>query len=229
MATKNPVSNKSVKKAPKSSRKKLILAAIILLCILSLGALGLRKDTYTATKGPSTHSTPKAIATTQDVTTTQSSSSNTPAASTSAKASSSKPATSAASTPSATASGSSTPSNPSPTPAATPTPDPFSIEPPYGQVSPSYACGAGSHQFTFTGSVTANGAGTISYRWAFSDGATTPGQFTFTGAGTQQFQTTWTLGQQDYTGWARLEVTSPFETASKASDASFTLESTCAP
>lgn len=64
--------------------------------------------------------------------------------------------------------------------------------------------------FTFNGTITTNGAGSVSYRWVRSDGTLRPVQtLPFAFAGTQNVAPdTWTLNA-NFVGWARIEVLSP--------------------
>jgi hypothetical protein len=123
------------------------------------------------------------------------------------------------------------------TPASNPAGVPFAIDgPPYGQVDPDTAdigCNQ-SHQFVFTASISATAAGTATYHWEFSDGGTTaPQSLVFTGAGTRHVNTSWNLssdgtpGMYQVTGWAKAVITAPTETATKASDAGFTMYVSC--
>jgi hypothetical protein len=79
----------------------------------------------------------------------------------------------------------------------------------------------------FTGSITANGAGTVTYTFMRSDGATSPVQtLIFTEAGTQAVSTTWTLGGvglTSYEGWQSLKILSPNELTSQQEAGSFTM------
>lgn len=75
-------------------------------------------------------------------------------------------------------------------------------------VSPSYDT-CGTNTFSFVGSITANGAGTVRYTWERSDGAWSPEETaTFTGAGVKTVSNTWSL-TSSYSGWERLHVLSP--------------------
>lgn len=206
--------------------KKVLLALLILLLLLILGAIKLTQPKYSDPKGPSEHNSAEGTVVLEDGTVVSTDSAAATATEAKKAEDKKKAATAAAGGSSSSASSGTGSSGSSPSaPAAVV----FDIEPPYGEVGPTYACGPGSHAFNFTVSITANTAGSITYRWVFSDGASIPGSYTFTGAGTHQFNTSWTLGQQNYDGWAKLEVLAPVETSSKASDASFTLADTCAP
>ena len=82
-------------------------------------------------------------------------------------------------------------------------------------VSPSTYSGACPGTFNFSGNITTNGAGTVTYRWERSDGATAPTQtLTFNAAGTQPAAaTSWQLGA---TGafWERVHVLTPNDISS---------------
>ena len=173
---------------------------------------------------------------------------NSPGASDSDTTSSSNPATSTSpsgsrkTTPSTSNSTSgSAPSSsnspPSSTQPSSPASTPFSIESgPSSSVDNDYVeigCSA-SARFTFTVFITATAAGTATYHWVRSDGATGANkQLVFSGAGTQQVTNTWDLfsdntpGSYGVNGWQKVNVTSPNATSSKPSDASFTLGVNC--
>lgn len=96
------------------------------------------------------------------------------------------------------------------TPSATPTfPAPFAVIGGNAFVSPSssFTCPT---EFVFNGTLTTNGAGTVQYRWVRSDGTIRPVQSLFFGfASTQSVVTeTWFLNN-NFAGWARIEVLSP--------------------
>ena len=72
------------------------------------------------------------------------------------------------------------------------------------------------HVFTFTGDITTNGSGTVTYYWQFSNGATTDeNSLDFSSAGTIDVSTTWALGTNrivdpnPFDGWARIYIDSP--------------------
>lgn len=104
------------------------------------------------------------------------------------------------------------------TPTASPTPGVTNIE---TSVDPttSNAC---SQKFVFSAKIYANAAMTVNYKWLRSDGATAPSQsITFTGAGSQTVTDEWTLSRasgQSYSGWKRIEVTSPGSTLSNKAE-----------
>lgn len=78
--------------------------------------------------------------------------------------------------------------------------------------------------FTFSGMITANGAGTATYRWERSDGTSTPTQaVTFGDAGTLTVTNPWNVGVAG-SGWAELHVLSPNNLVS--AQASFSLTCT---
>lgn len=223
---KKPVLSKKVlpNKLKDLKEKRILLLLLVLLFVMILGAIKLTQTTYSKPEGPSVHKNSEGEIVADD----SSSASADPASATAVAAKKEedkkKAAASTASGTSAASSGNAASSGSPSTPA--PAVEEFSIGPPYGQVDESYICGEG-HQFNFTADITSNGPGSITYRWLFSDGATIPGSLTFTSASTRRLTTSWTLGQQNYSGWASLEVLTPFETASKPDDANFTMEATC--
>ena len=77
----------------------------------------------------------------------------------------------------------------------------------------------------FSGSVTANGAGEVTYTFMRSDGATSPVQtLNFTEAGTRAVSTSWTLGGaglMSYEGWQTLRILSPNELTTPQTDGKF--------
>ncbi len=82
--------------------------------------------------------------------------------------------------------------------------------------------------FTFSGNITANGAGTATYRWERSDsvyGSTQP--ITFTGPETKVVTSTWSIGAPGfvYNEWEKVHVLSPNDLTSNL--ATFSL--TCSP
>jgi hypothetical protein len=82
--------------------------------------------------------------------------------------------------------------------------------------------------FTFNGTITTSGAGSVTYRWIRSDGATGPtSTLDFKEASTQSVPAeTWTLGGPGTTGtfWEEIQVLSPVPATSN--EASFTLDCT---
>lgn len=92
---------------------------------------------------------------------------------------------------------------------------PFQVTAAAVSVSPTSYTGTCPETFIFTATITANGAGVVTYTWLRSDGALSPAQtITFTGAGTQTVTTTWTLSPASFSGWEQLEITSPNGTLS---------------
>lgn len=86
--------------------------------------------------------------------------------------------------------------------------------------------GACPHKFTFTGKITVNQAGTVTYKWLRSDGASSSEvDLTFASAGTKDVTKNWTFGgagntYTDY--WQQVEIVSP--NSKKSAKALFTLE-----
>jgi hypothetical protein len=77
----------------------------------------------------------------------------------------------------------------------------------------------------FWGTITANGPGTVTYRWERSDNTSTvPETITFTAAGAQMVANTWTLDATG-TGWQRLHILTPNDVVSD--EINFSL--TCVP
>jgi len=75
------------------------------------------------------------------------------------------------------------------------------------------------------GQITSDGAGTVHYVWVRSDGGTSADNtVTFTGAGTQEVVTSWTLGErgQVASAWQSLRVTVPNTIESAHADFSIT-------
>lgn len=88
-------------------------------------------------------------------------------------------------------------------------------------VSPTNITTSCPKTFTCTAIITANGAGTVTYRWENSEGGYSPTQtMTFTGAGSQTAYNAWT---RDTSGnyWVRVRVLTPNELVSN--QAGFTL------
>ncbi len=103
-----------------------------------------------------------------------------------------------------------TPTNP-PTPTNTPTatPIPFAVTSISVSVTPPTYTGACPGNFTFTGSITANGAGVVTYQWERKDSPPlASATLTFSGAGTQTVTNQW-LSAPAGDGWTRLHVTAP--------------------
>lgn len=223
---KKPVLSKKVlpNKLKDLKEKRILLLLLVLLFLMILGAIKLTQTTYSKPEGPSVHKNAQGETIADDNTSSSANPASAAAVAAKKEEDKKKAATVAGGGTAAAPSGSSASSGSSAV--AGPEAEPFSIGPPYGQIDESYICGEG-HQFNFTADITSNGPGTITYRWLFSDGATIPGSLTFTSASTRQLTTTWDLGQQNYSGWASLEVLTPLETASKPDDANFTMEVTC--
>lgn len=80
-------------------------------------------------------------------------------------------------------------------------------------VSNSNYSGRCPHRFIFKGKITANGAGTVKYKWIRSDGAQAPEKtLIFRKAGERTVSSYWQLGAsgRNYRGlWKAIEVTSP--------------------
>lgn len=100
-----------------------------------------------------------------------------------------------------------------PTPTFTATPSPGIVTSAILNVSPVTYSGACPATFNFTGTITMNGPGTVTYRWERSDGTTKPSQtLTFTTAGTQTITDVWTgITTTLRSGWQRIHVGSPNE------------------
>lgn len=110
------------------------------------------------------------------------------------------------------------------TPTFTPTLPPFAVTNATANVSPTSSTTC-PETFTFNGTLTANGAGNVTYQWIRSDGASSPpAALTFLTAGTQNvLPETWTLGTPgfNFTGWEKILVLSPNSVTSP--EANFTL------
>src|SRR4051812_13105578 len=81
----------------------------------------------------------------------------------------------------------------------------------------------------FTGYITTDGPGPVTYTFTRSDGATGPVQtLDFKAAGTQSVSTTWTLGDAttlpSYEGWQAVKVLSPNEVESSRETGGFVLK-----
>lgn len=101
---------------------------------------------------------------------------------------------------------------PTPTPSPSPTPVTFSVTAVSASVSPTNYSGACPKKFDFIGNISVNAAGTVTYKWIRSDGATAPTQsLTFGGAGSQAVTTSWTLGGagKTYTHWEKVQILTP--------------------
>ncbi len=104
-----------------------------------------------------------------------------------------------------------------------PTPlPPFEVTAVQVSVTPSSYSGVCPKQFSFSAQITANGAGTVTYRWERSDNATPSEEsVSFGGSGTKTVNTSWTLSS-DGTYWERLHILSPNDMVSN--QATFTLD-----
>jgi hypothetical protein len=101
-----------------------------------------------------------------------------------------------------------------PTPSLPPTTEPFHVAGVSVSVDQPIINGSCPAVFTFTATVSANDAGTVSYRWVKSDGtgSSTPQTITFDGAGEQTVSTTWNLGSTGFSltdGWEKIQILSP--------------------
>lgn len=89
---------------------------------------------------------------------------------------------------------------------------PFQVTSVVASVSPPTFQGTCPYTFNFTAAITTNGAGTVEYQWRRDDlSAPVKQSLVFASAGTQNVQTTWSLGAPDknYTLWERVEILSP--------------------
>lgn len=124
---------------------------------------------------------------------------------------------------------------PTPTPTATATETPtltvtptvysFTVSDVAVSVNPPSYSGDCPGNFVFTGVITANGPGAVTYQWERSDGAASTEQtLNFSAAGSQNVTSEWSLFA-DASGWERLHILSPIDLTS--AQASFTM--TCTP
>ena len=113
--------------------------------------------------------------------------------------------------------------SPSATPKLTPSPTPvsgFQVTAAAAAVAPTTGNSCPT-TFNFSGVITANGAGNVTYKWERSDGAQGPTEsVTFTGAASQSVSTTWNLSNPG-TKWERLHILTPNDLTSN--QATFTL------
>ncbi|MBI2051985.1 hypothetical protein HYT33_04480 [Candidatus Roizmanbacteria bacterium] len=113
-----------------------------------------------------------------------------------------------------------TPLVPSKTP--TPTPVVFSVTGASASVDPSNFNGECPKKFNFTGTITVNAAGSVTYHWARSDGSSNPDRvLNFDEAGTQKVEpSSWNVGSSN-NRWKQIVITAPNSTSSNK--ATFTL------
>lgn len=99
---------------------------------------------------------------------------------------------------------------PSPTPSPSPTPTLFSVTGVTAAVSPTSYIGPCPKKFEFTANITTNGAGTVTYKWARSDGAGSPTEtLVFTSATTQPASPdSWTLSSPG-SKWEKIQILTP--------------------
>jgi len=101
--------------------------------------------------------------------------------------------------------------NAAPTP---PAPIPFAVTSVIANTYPSTFTGACPKTFTFYATITANGPGTVTYRWERSDGGYSDVQsITFNEAGTKTTTLQWDLSGSA-SGWHRIHVLTPYDAAS---------------
>ena len=90
-----------------------------------------------------------------------------------------------------------------------PPPSSFSVTSVTANVVPPSYSGGCPYQFNFAAVITANGPGTVTYRWERSDGTSDSTQsITFGSAGSQVVTTYWFLGGSG-PGWERVRILSP--------------------
>lgn len=109
-----------------------------------------------------------------------------------------------------------------PTPTPTPTPVGFQVTGITAAVAPtsSTSCPS-STAFNFSATITANAAGTVSYKWERSDGASASTEnVTFDAAGSKTVNYTWNMGAGG-THWAKVHVLTPNDISSN--EATFTM------
>jgi len=96
----------------------------------------------------------------------------------------------------------------------TPAPIPFAVTSVVANTSPTTFAGACPKIFTFYATITANGPGTVTYRWERSDGGYSDIQsITFYEAGTKTTTLQWELGSSA-SGWHRVHILTPYDAAS---------------
>jgi hypothetical protein len=103
---------------------------------------------------------------------------------------------------------------------------PFAITGSVTSVDPTDASGSCPKTINFSGTITVNDAGTVTYKWESSDGSndSSISSLTFEGAGSKTVNHTWTLGTsgKTYTDyWEHLHILSPTDVTSN--NATFTL------
>jgi len=91
---------------------------------------------------------------------------------------------------------------------------PFAVTSVIANTSPTNFAGACPKTFTYYATITANGPGAVTYRWERSDGRYSEVQgISFYEAGTKTTTLQWDLSESA-TGWYRIHVLSPYDTAS---------------
>lgn len=233
---------KSARPVTTFKKNKVLAALLLLVLLLGVGAYVLAtrdtkkvsNDTSSATDLIKSEVNTK---NTKDIPSTKPATGASPATDTTKTTTgSAKPKTSASSTPAATGSsggGTTSPAAPSATPI------PFELVSAYGGVDgPDWidvGCN-GSAQFNFSADINVRGAGTVTYQWFRSDGASSaPQQLVFTGSGTQTVSRSWTLygggspGAYEVHGWEKVtaSIADGSEVSSKASDGAFTMNFSC--
>jgi hypothetical protein len=117
------------------------------------------------------------------------------------------------------------PDNGEPTeqPEETPPTEEFSVTKATASVNPSSYSGTTCPKtFTFTGKITTNKAGTVKYYWERSNGYKSAStSLKFSAAGTKSVTHSWAVNDS-YSGWARVNVTSPNSKASGKASFTFT-------
>ena len=105
------------------------------------------------------------------------------------------------------------PSPASASPTARPSARPIEISSVTVSADPAEPSGACPLKITFTATITAIGAGDVSYRWRSSDGDVSPVKsVTFKGAPTMTVSATWTVdakGLPTHAGWSTIELINP--------------------